>query len=440
MEIAVYSPLTDATAKSRLAYVLDWLLKERLGLDYSLTFSLENAAAAQRCIAYGAAIPGSIHVPCVQADSAAWLSAGIIEADPGTATWQGMPVFFACDNGGTVPFDIFSAIFFLLTRYEEYYAFTPDRHGRYPATESVLYRNGWLERPVVDEWVDAFRQLLGQHWGIQISGSAFRYLPTYDIDIAYSHTYKGMKRIMGAYIRAVLRGDMQQIAERIQVLKKKVKDPYDSFAWLHGLHLEAHMRPVYFILCALRTTDFDKNIHPHHPAMMRVIKQLARDGDIGIHPSYFSDTGGILGKELKALEQISDQRVLISRQHYIRLHVPATFRLLLANGIEQDFSMGYGAHLGFRAGTGSSFLWYDLQRETTTALRVHPFCFMDTTCHFELRLTTEQSFERLAAMTSILQRTGSALITIFHNFSLGTDKQWTGWSDCYRKYLLNFRG
>jgi hypothetical protein len=97
--------------------------------------------------------------------------------------------------------------------------------------------------------------------------------------------------------------------------------------------------------------------------------------------------------------------------------------------------MGYGTHLGFRAGTGSSFLWYDPERDEQTNLRLFPFCFMDTTAHYEAGLTTQQAFERLEAMSKVLEQTGSKLITVFHNFSLGTDYEWRGWRQAYELFL-----
>ncbi len=142
---------------------------------------------------------------------------------------------------------------------------------------------------------------------------------------------------------------------------------------------------------------------------MRVIKNVAKDGTVGIHPSYYSDDGEKLIKEKKAVEHISGKHINISRQHYIRLRLPATYRMLIKNEIADDYSMGYGSHLGFRAGTGNSFPWYDLEQETTTPLRVHPFCFMDTTAHFEAKLSAMEAFERLNAMSKILERDGQYL-------------------------------
>ena len=236
-------------------------------------------------------------------------------------------------------------------------------------------------------------------------------------------------------MRALLKGDVRQISERTQVLKNKQKDPFDSFRWLRQLHREYDCKPLYFVLSALRTTPFDKNIHPEHPAMMRVIRNLVKDGIIGIHPSYYADSEEKISKEIKVLSHVSGKAISISRQHYIKMHIPHTCRLLISNGIHEDYSMGYGTHLGFRAGTGSSFLWYDLEHETITSLRIHPFCFMDSTAHYENRLPPQEAFEKLNTMTKVLEKTGSTLTTIFHNFSLGTSSEWRGWRQAYEQFM-----
>jgi hypothetical protein len=415
----------------RIKYVLDWLLKERLHLDYVITTNKNDLGKNSFFISYGAHFPNSISIPDV---GLLW-QRGKEKQKVITGKWNELPSLFALDGEHTIKFDLFSAIFFLLSRYEEYYPFTPDKHGRYPATESILYKQGWLSRPLVDEWVSSFRKLLQAAVAETIDGTPFLYQPTYDIDMAYAHLHKGIGRIAGAYLRAIVKFDLMQITERIQVFKNKQKDPFDSFRFLRQLHHQHDCRPVYFILSAGKTTAFDKNIHPEHPAMTRIIKNLSKEGEIGIHPSYYSDQGDVMGQEKKMLERIAGHAVSISRQHYIKVKTPDTYRLLLQHNIDADYSMGYGAHLGFRAGTGSSFLWYDLEQETIAKLRVYPFCFMDTTAHFELKLSVSQAFKRLEEMSKILEQTGSMLITIFHNFSLGTSSQWRGWRQAYEHFL-----
>ena len=442
-KIIVYSPYPSP----RLTYVLNWLFTERLQLQYQHTNNIQEAHMASLCISYGTALPGKISIPDTgllaknsitslsRADPAIHVNKGLEECHPAIGKWKELPVLFPNTEAHTIPFDLLSAIFYLISRYEEYFPQNTDRHGRYPATDSILYKQGWLTRPLVDEWIEAFRQLLETSWNVTTARPAFTYQPTYDIDMAYSHAYKGIKRIVGAYIRALLKGDVQQISERTQVLKKKAIDPYDSFVWLRHLHEQYGYKPIYFILSALKTTPFDKNIHPRHPAMVRVIKQLAKEGDVGIHPSYFATHYDVMAKEQNTLKQIIAHPIHISRQHYIRLMIPTTYHLLLDNEITQDYSMGYGSHIGFRAGTGSSFLWYDLLKESVSPIRTHPFCFMDTTAHFDMAMSVTDAFTALNKMVADLQSCGSTLHTVFHNFSLGTDQQWHGWNEAYAKFL-----
>src|SRR5690606_4274839 len=117
------------------------------------------------------------------------------------------------------------------------------------------------------------------------------------------------------------------------------------------LHEKAEVMPVYFILAALRTTAYDKNISPTNPAMQSLIRELASEGRVGLHPSYFSTEASVFRQEKNMLEEITGRPISWSRQHYVRMRLPDTYRTLIDRGITDDWSMGYGARLGFRAGT-----------------------------------------------------------------------------------------
>ena len=426
--VVVYSPANS----TRLKFVLDWVLRERMHINYTITTNEAEVADLPFFISYGKALPKSISIP----DEQLLWGSGIQKQDPKTGSWHNIPTLFeSAGKECTLPFDMFSAVFFLLSRYEEYYAHKADKHGRYPATQSILYKKSWLQRPLVDEWITTFRKQLVSASGMHIAATHFMFQPTYDIDMAYSHLYKGVGRIMGAYVRALLKGDVKQINERTLVLKKKQKDPYDSFRWLRQLHKQYELKPLYFVLCSFRTTLYDKNVHPEHPAMMRVIKNLAKEGTIGTHPSYYHEHRNVMENEKRVLEQVSGKTVHISRQHYMRVKLPHTYRMLQEKGITEDYSMGYGSHLGFRAGTGNSFHWYDVEKEEIMPLRIYPFCFMDTTAHYESKLSVAEAFAKLDAMAAKLRQTGSTMITVFHNFSLGTSAEWKGWRNAYDHFI-----
>lgn len=431
LTITVYSPRNSP----RLQYVLRWLFAMQPGIDYLMIYDEDDAAELPFCISYGKVLPNALSIP----DAELLWQTGIQQHTIPTGTWNGIPTLYATEGNYTIPFDLFSATFFMLSRYEEYYEYTPDKHGRYPATDSIVYRNGWLQRPLVDEWLQQLRITLRQHFDIPIQDGMYMYQPTYDIDIAYTYRHKSRQRTMGAYAKDILRGNFQAAKQRTSVLLNKNKqDPYDSFEWMRQLHRAYGYRPIYFVLAALHTTDYDKNILPTHPQMRVLVDALIQEGNVGMHPSYYTDTQhDVWRNEKNTLESLlhTNKKITQSRQHYIKLRLPDTYRFLLSRSILEDYSMGYGTYLGFRAGTGQPFQWYDIEKEQTTLLQVYPFCFMDTTALYEEKMNAPTAFAILRTMQQRLQQTGSTLITVFHNFSLGTAPEWLGWREAYETFM-----
>ncbi len=56
--------------------------------------------------------------------------------------------------------DIFAASFFMLTRWEEYVNKNRDIHNRFSATESLAYKQDFLDRPIVNEYVEELKSML----------------------------------------------------------------------------------------------------------------------------------------------------------------------------------------------------------------------------------------------------------------------------------------
>jgi len=428
--IVVYS----AQKSTRLHYVLDWLFKEQLHVDYKLVQNEKDLDDLSFFISYGKSFPNALSIP----DAGLLWHQGIKKYEIITGTWNNIPTLCAIDadeeKSFSLPFDILSAIFFLLSRYEEYYPFKADAHGRYPAKESILYKMGWLREPLIDEWIEGLMIMLKERFNTHLSPLSFSYQPTYDIDIAYSYLHKGRRRTVGGYAKDLLSGNIKSVKERYRVLHGE-KDPYDTFFAIQELHKLYNIKPIFFILMAPSATNYDKNINPTHPEMQKLIKRLSHNAWIGIHPSYYTDRNNELPAEKKILEETIGKNISISRQHYIKLKLPDTYRELIGHGITSDYSMGYGTHLGFRAGTGRSFLWYDVLNEAITGLRIYPFCFMDTTAWYGEKLNAADALSALREMTKKLQQTHSTLITIFHNFSLGTSSEWVGWGKMYELFL-----
>ena len=352
--------------------------------------------------------------------------------------YNDLKAFFKISDGD-FPFDIFAASFYLISRYEEYLPHNKDMYGRYAHENSLAYKENFLKIPSVNMWLQDFGNLLNKKFpSLTQSPKAFTFLPTYDIDIAYSYLHKGITRNLGGFIKSMWYSEWFLFKERMNVLFGKRQDPFNSYQWLDELHKTHHLKPLYFFLLALENKGYDKNILPSKLAMKKLVKQHSKQYDIGIHPSWQSgDKPELLKQEIKKIEIIAGKAIIKSRQHYIRMNLPETYRRLIDAGIEEDYSLGYGSINGFRASYCLPYLWYDLQKEETTNLTIFPFCYMDANSYYEQHNNCQQALEEMTYYYNITKQVNGLFITIWHNHFLGTDKMFRGWREAYRTMCQN---
>jgi hypothetical protein len=348
---------------------------------------------------------------------------------------NGQPAFFK--TAGDMEFDFLAATFYLLSRYEEYLPHTKDEYGRYAYKNSIAWNEGLLNKPVINSWLEAVKGVLKNKYpDFQFPPSFFRFLPTYDIDEAYAFLHKPWWRRIGGEIKCILTGNFKKFWQHNKVLRGKMPDPYDTYQWMNNLHEKFGLHPAYFFLAAQKNKQYDKNILPSAPAIKALIKQHAVKYTIGIHPSWQSGhKAELLKQEKELLEQIATKPVTASRQHYIRFTLPDTYRQLLAIGIAEDHSMGYGSINGFRASVASPFYWYDLQKEEQTSLLLYPFCFMDANSFYEQKQTAIQTAQELWHYYEVVKKVNGTLITLWHNNFFGSDERFKGWKEVYEEFL-----
>ncbi|MBK8146093.1 MAG: polysaccharide deacetylase family protein [Bacteroidetes bacterium] len=343
--------------------------------------------------------------------------------------WKGLPIFFQT-KGAEIPFDIFSAAFYLITRYEEYLPYTPDLYQRFPHENSLAYQHHFLQIPLVDQWLQAFKKLLqNKNQSLSFKKNTFQFIPTYDIDIAYSYLGKGLARNVAASLQNFINGEFSQIKKRIRVLQQQEKDPYDSYDFLDDLHAQYSLNPIYFFLVG-KNGRLDKNLAFENGHMQKVFNRISKKYLVGIHPSYQSH------KDTQILQsEIAKIKSTRSRQHYIRFTLPTTYQHLIDQGITEDYSMGYGSINGFRASTSFPFHWFNVSKNEVTVLKVYPFCYMECNSFFEQKLTASQSKDEMLHYFHEVQKVEGTLISIWHNFSLGSDPLWAGWREIYADVL-----
>jgi hypothetical protein len=294
-----------------------------------------------------------------------------------------------------------------------------------------------LEVPLINYWIRELKNKLSALYpGLVFHHPVFKFIPTYDIDSAWSYRYKGWRRNLGGALKALVTGNWEKVRSRFAVLRGREQDPFDVYEWLDSLHLYCRVRPYYFFLAAAHRRGVDRNIPITSSGLQALIRYHAAGSRIGVHPSWQSgDQERLIKEEIKWMENISGQPISRSRQHFIRLTLPVTYRRLLQCGIGQDYSMGYGSINGFRASVASSFYWYDLEREERTALRLFPYCYMDANSYYEQRCTASGAMTELMEYYRRIRKVGGLMITIWHNSILGRDPEFKGWREVYETFL-----
>ena len=360
---------------------------------------------------------------------------GVRNFQPDVGTDNEMPVLFPNDEPD-FQFDIFSATFYLISRYEEYLPHETDKHGRFKATSSFAYRHSFHDKPMVDCWVYQLRYALEKKFPeYRFTDRKYELQPTIDVDVAYAFKGRSYLRSLGVLVKSFLRAEWERLRLRKAVLTGKFSDPFDTYALFDKLHEEFNLAPIFFFLAG-KYGKYDRNMSPKHPLMKVLIRDESKKNPVGIHPSYESFLNKRkVQKELKILESVAGKVIRLSRQHYLKLTLPQSYRILEECGITDDYSMGYAEFPGFRAGTCTPFNFYDLLNEKETGLKIHPFALMDGMFNQYMKQTPEQAIEEMQKVISEVKNVNGRLISIWHNESLSEMGDWKGWRIIYRRFL-----
>lgn len=427
--LLIYIPSISPRAK----YIFEIIFQEHLGIPYSITCDKnEFEKYPKEKINYSCSrINNSFFIKC---SNLLFENNITIQKIP-VGEVESHKVLFPqsdCDLG----FDIFSASFYMLSRYEEYLPFTPDAFGRFKAIDSLAYQHNFLEIPIIDIWIMLLREKLVEHFPtIQFNPTKhFKALLTYDIDIAYQFKGRNLYRTIGATFKDVLQFNFKNILLRIPVLLKTKKDNWDVYDELQSTIQKTHFSSLFFFLVG-KPSKFDRNLNAESSLMKQLIKRIAAFSEIGIHPSFQSNQyEEQLRFEKEKLEQISQQKISKSRQHFLKLQFPKTYSNLIDLGIKEDYTMGFPEMPGFRAGTCHPFYFYNLEKEEKTQLRIFPASCMDATFKYYTKISPEKALAEIKKIIDCIQNVNGHFISIWHNDNLEKTSN-KDWRWCYQEMM-----
>jgi hypothetical protein len=425
--LLIYTP--KITSRNR--YIFRLFFKELLGIEFRLIDQQnEFETYGGPKFSYGqAALGQELHFTSTS-------ETGIKEQEPSVFEWNGHPVFFATGKHADMPFDPFAAAFYLVSRYEEYLPHIRDHYDRFDAKESIAWKNGFLSKPVVNTWAQIIKEKLKLRFPELIFPERkFSYVSTFDIDNAYAYREKGFMRTVGGYLKDLLKLDIGQVKARTQVLFGSKPDPYDTYDFQFSIQKKYKFKTIYFFLVGDYGVN-DKNLPVESRKFQSLIKTVGDYAEVGVHPSYGSNAKPeLLKKEVGRLAKVLHREVTNSRQHFLKLSFPDTYRNLIDLDITDDHTMGFANEIGFRAGICSAFNFYDLDLEIETKLRIHPFAVMDATLKYYMKVPPSKAIEAIRPLLEEVKKVNGTFISLWHNESLSGEKQWQGWEDVYEEMI-----
>lgn len=414
----------------RLEYAAEIIFSTILGIEYEITTDRRRIGSSPAIIYSGEKVRGQF----VIRPSGLLSETVVSEVRPEVAFIGELPYIFPVDDG-TLPFDVFSAAFYMVTRYEEYLPFAPDVHGRYLGERSLAYRGGFLQLPVVETWARFLADELVKYFPvITIRHNEFRSMVTIDVDQPFAYRSRGFLRSMGGLVKG-LAGTGAKASDRIRTMAGDMPDPYDSFAYIEQ-QVRQHGSEALFFFPTGDQGEYDHNPPYRDHDYGEIIRKYDTMFGSGIHPSYRSDgRPKTLKMETERYRHIAGHHPESARQHWLLLRMPDTYRAWESAGIMYDYTMGYPDEPGFRAGMARPFAFYDLSRERRTLLTVVPFQVMDGTLRQYCHLTPEASIAVIRSLVNATRQVGGLFVSVWHNTSLSESNGWEGWRMVFEETL-----
>ena len=335
--------------------------------------------------------------------------------------------------------DLPASVLFSLCRVEETQQLRTDTHSRFTAGMSVARRDGFLDRPIVDECGLGLAQALEALVpGWRPKRRPLRAKISHDVDDVGMHTWLrpvGV-RAQRAWLRRTAWSALPFDLRHAIKLSIRRRNPIPGVA--HLLRTLSPSQPSCLGLVqtvanaplqrgldsavywkASRLGPFDSGYDPRADRVRTMIGRLREQGvENGVHPGYQTfRCPQQLQAEVQVLRTVLGDEPLGGRQHYLRW-CPETWMDWDNCGLAYDNTVGYADQAGFRAGTCIPYrpwLW-SLNREAH--LLEIPLLVMDTTLFDYMHLRPDEVLDQVGAVIRKCRTVGGVFTVLWHHTTM----------------------
>lgn len=397
---------------NRLRYITQQCIENILKLDFELTTSVEDFIKHDGPKITYAKQP--LQNEFFIESHPLLFEKGVRAIDITAGDWNDIPYFFGVGEKSKIPFDLFAASFFLLSRYEEILFHVKNPKNDFKAELSVLHKIDALKRPLIDLWMNAFYLSLQEHFDqIPERDSEVNYELSLNVVQAFKYSGRGLMRHLTESLGDLARFNFNTIKRRFAVWTGRIEDPFLIYNDLIN-RLESSDIKLRFFFEYSKYLFEDQNISRFRSSLNRLIKSVADYKTVALSISHLGlqDSNALERERLELTKQIH-RPIWYALHSKLNLRMPHYYKRLIDAELRDDFSMGYADKIGFRSGTSSTHFFYNLDVEMVQPLKVHPFVMTNQV--FKNRRAAKQAFSDLRAVVNETQKIGGNLRFVFSN-------------------------
>lgn len=348
-----------------------------------------------------------------------------------------------------IHYDVLGLTYWMLNRVEEIDRTDLDNHGRFPAIHSHAYKHGYLERPVVDEWLHVLGQVIQKQWPqVELKQHEFSMKVSHDVDAPSRYGFGSAKSILKNMAGDVLkRRDIKgaMIAPWVRLnsgQKLHPADPFNTFDWLMDVSEANNLTSAFYFICG-RTSKLDASYEPEHPAIRELMRRMHQRGhEIGLHPSYNTYQKPQLIQEeadrLRAVlqEEGIKQNEFGGRMHYLRWEHPSTLQAWNDAGMTYDSTLSYADLPGFRCGTCFEYPAFNTITQQPLQIRIRPLIAMECTIIADRYMGLGYGAEaenKFAGLKDTCRRVSGCFTLLWHNSHFSNQADF----EMYQKVIRN---